>query len=140
MADADVDGSHIKTLLLTFFFRFMPELIDAGYLYVAQPPLYRVPFKGKVHYFKNDEELNAFRAEQQNGSKIEPQRFKGLGEMDAEQLWETTLDPEQRTLLRVTMEDAALAEEIFSTLMGEDVEARKTFIQRNAKDIRFLDI
>ncbi|HJR45240.1 MAG TPA: DNA topoisomerase (ATP-hydrolyzing) subunit B [Actinomycetota bacterium] len=140
MADADVDGSHIKTLLLTFFFRFMPELIDAGYLYVAQPPLYRVPFKGKVHYFKNDEELNAFRAEQQNGSKIEPQRFKGLGEMDAEQLWETTLDPEARTLLRVTMEDAALAEEIFSTLMGEDVDARKTFIQRNAKDIRFLDI
>ena len=140
MADADVDGSHIKTLLLTFFFRFMPELIDAGYLFVAQPPLYRVPFKGKVHYFKNDEELNAFRAEQQNGSKIEPQRFKGLGEMDAEQLWETTLDPEARTLLRVTMEDAALAEEIFSTLMGEDVDARKTFIQRNAKDIRFLDI
>ena len=140
MADADVDGSHIKTLLLTFFFRFMPELIDAGYLYVAQPPLYRVPFKGKVHYFKNDAELDAFRAEQQNGAKIEPQRFKGLGEMDAEQLWETTLDPQQRTLLRVTMEDAALAEEIFSTLMGEDVEARKTFIQRNAKDIRFLDI
>ncbi|MDP9067703.1 MAG: DNA topoisomerase (ATP-hydrolyzing) subunit B [Actinomycetota bacterium] len=140
MADADVDGSHIKTLLLTFFFRFMPELIDAGYLFVAQPPLYRVPFKGKVHYFKNDAELEAFRAEQQNGSKIVPQRFKGLGEMDAEQLWETTLDPEQRTLLRVTMEDAALAEEIFSTLMGEDVDARKTFIQRNAKDIRFLDI
>ena len=140
MADADVDGSHIKTLLLTFFFRFMPELIDAGYLFVAQPPLYRVPFKGKVHYFKNDEELNAFRAEQQNGSRIEPQRFKGLGEMDAEQLWETTLDPDTRTLLRVTMEDAALAEEIFSTLMGEDVDARKTFIQRNAKDIRFLDI
>ena len=140
MADADVDGSHIKTLLLTFFFRFMPELIDAGYLYVAQPPLYRVPFKGKVHYFKNDEELNAFRAAQGNGSRIEPQRFKGLGEMDAEQLWETTLDPAARTLLRVTMEDAALAEEIFSTLMGEDVDARKTFIQRNAKDIRFLDI
>ncbi|MFP5351746.1 MAG: DNA topoisomerase (ATP-hydrolyzing) subunit B [Actinomycetota bacterium] len=140
MADADVDGSHIKTLLLTFFFRFMPELIDAGYLYVAQPPLYRLPFKGKVHYFKNDAELDAFRAEQQNGAKIEPQRFKGLGEMDAEQLWETTLDPSSRTLLRVTMEDAALAEEIFSTLMGEDVEARKTFIQRNAKDIRFLDI
>ena len=140
MADADVDGSHIKTLLLTFFFRFMPELIDAGYLYVAQPPLYRLPFKGKVYYFKNDAELDAFRAEQQNGSKIEPQRFKGLGEMDADQLWETTLDPTQRTLLRVTMEDAALAEEIFSTLMGEDVDARKTFIQRNAKDIRFLDI
>jgi DNA gyrase subunit B len=139
MADADEDGSHIKTLLLTFFFRYMPELIDAGYVYVAQPPLYRVPYKGKVFYFKNDEQLDAFRHEQ-NGARVEPQRFKGLGEMNAEQLWETTLDPEKRTLLRVTMEDAALAEEIFSTLMGEDVEARKTFIQRNAKDVRFLDI
>jgi DNA gyrase subunit B len=139
MADADEDGSHIKTLLLTFFFRYMPELIDAGYVYVAQPPLYRLPYKGKVFYFKNDEQLDAFRQEQ-NGARVEPQRFKGLGEMNAEQLWETTLDPEQRTLLRVSMEDAALAEEIFSTLMGEDVEARKTFIQRNAKDVRFLDI
>ncbi len=139
MADADVDGSHIKTLLLTFFFRYMPELIDAGFVYVAQPPLYRVPYKGKIHHFKNDEELEAFRAEQ-DGARIEPQRFKGLGEMNAEQLWETTLDPERRTLMRVTMEDAALAEEIFATLMGEDVEARKTFIQRNAKDVRFLDI
>jgi DNA gyrase subunit B len=117
----------------------MPELIDAGYVYVAQPPLYRVPYKGKVFYFKNDEQLDAFRQEQ-NGARVEPQRFKGLGEMNAEQLWETTLDPDHRTLLRVTMEDAALAEEIFSTLMGEDVEARKTFIQRNAKDVRFLDI
>jgi DNA gyrase subunit B len=139
MADADVDGSHIKTLLLTFFFRYMPELIDAGYVFVAQPPLYRVPYKGKVHYFKNDGELESFRAEN-NGARIEPQRFKGLGEMDAEQLWETTLNPENRTLLRVTMEDAALAEEIFTTLMGEDVESRKSFIQKNAKDIRFLDI
>ena len=139
MADADVDGSHIKALLLTFFFRYMPDLIDAGYVYVAQPPLYRVPYKGKVHHFRNDEELDAFRAEN-NGARIEPQRFKGLGEMNADQLWETTLDPDRRTLLRVTMEDAALAEEIFSTLMGEDVEARKNFIQRNAKDVRFLDI
>ena len=139
MADADVDGSHIKTLLLTFFFRYMPDLIDAGYVYVAQPPLYRVPYKGKVHHFRNDEELEAFRAEN-NGARIEPQRFKGLGEMNSDQLWETTLDPDNRTLLRVTMEDAALAEEIFSTLMGEDVESRKNFIQRNAKDVRFLDI
>ena len=139
MADADVDGSHIKTLLLTFFFRFTPGLIDAGYVYVAQPPLYRVTYKGAVHHFKNDEQLNAFRAAN-NGARIEPQRFKGLGEMNAEQLWETTLDPEHRTLLRVTMEDALGAAEIFDTLMGEDVEKRKTFIQRNAKDIRFLDI
>jgi DNA gyrase subunit B len=139
MADADVDGSHIKTLLLTFFFRYMPELIDAGYVYVAQPPLYRVKHKGKVHYFLNDEALETYRAEQ-NGAKVEASRFKGLSEMDPGELWDTTLDPERRVLLRVTMEDAALAEEIFSTLMGEDVEARKTFIQRNAKDIRFLDI
>ena len=139
MADADVDGSHIKTLLLTFFFRYMPDLIDAGYVYVARPPLYRVPYKGKVHHFRNDQELEDFRA-QNNGARVEPQRFKGLGEMNADQLWETTLDPDKRTLLRVTMEDAALAEEIFSTLMGEDVESRKNFIQRNAKDVRFLDI
>jgi DNA gyrase subunit B len=139
MADADVDGSHIKTLLLTFFFRFMPEIIDAGYLYVAQPPLFRVSFKNDVLYFKNDNHLSAWQAERPD-AKIKPQRFKGLGEMDTNDLWETTLNPEARTLLRVTMEDAALAEEIFSTLMGEDVESRKSFIQRNAKDIRFLDI
>ena len=139
MADADVDGSHIKTLLLTFFFRYMPQLIDAGYIYVAQPPLYRLTYKGKVHYFRNEAELDVFRAEN-NGGRIEPQRFKGLGEMNAEELWETTLNPENRTLLRVTMEDATIAEQLFSTLMGEDVEARKQFIQRNAKDIRFLDI
>ena len=139
MADADVDGSHIKTLFLTFIFRYMPQLIEHGYIYVAQPPLYRLPYKGKVHYFKNDDELEAFRAEN-NGARIEPQRFKGLGEMNADQLWETTLDPENRRLLQVSMDDAALADDIFSTLMGEDVEKRKEFIQRNAKDIRFLDI
>jgi DNA gyrase subunit B len=139
MADADEDGSHIKTLLLTFFFRYMPDLIDAGFVFVAQPPLYRVPHKGQVHYFKNEDQLAAFMG-RANGAKIEPQRFKGLGEMNAEQLWDTTLDPSTRTLLRVTMEDAALAEEIFTMLMGEDVEARKGFIQRNAKDVRFLDI
>jgi DNA gyrase subunit B len=139
LADADVDGSHIKTLLLTFFYRYMRELIDAGYVYVARPPLYRVPYKGKVHYFRNDEELETFRREN-NGAKIEPARFKGLGEMNPSELWETTLDPSNRRLMRVTMEDAALAEHIFSTLMGEDVESRKQFIQRNAKDVRFLDI
>ena len=139
MADADVDGSHIKTLLLTFFFRYMPSLIDAGYVYVAAPPLYRVPYKGKVHYFRNEAELDAFKAANPT-AKIEASRFKGLGEMNPSELWDTTLDPERRMLLRVTMDDAALAEEIFSTLMGEDVESRRNFIQRNAKDVRFLDI
>ena len=139
MADADVDGSHIKTLLLTFFFRYMRGLIDAGYVYVAQPPLYRLVYKNNVYHFKNDAQLEEFRVAN-DGKRIEPQRFKGLGEMNAEHLWETTLDPERRTLLRVTMEDAAVADEIFSMLMGENVEARKSFIQNNARDIRFLDI
>jgi DNA gyrase subunit B len=139
MADADVDGSHIKTLLLTFFFRYMPELIEAGYVFVAAPPLYRVPYKGKVHYFRNDADLDAFR-ESQSASKLEASRFKGLGEMNPSELWDTTLDPDKRVLLRVTMEDAALADNIFTVLMGDDVESRKNFIQRNAKDVRFLDI
>jgi DNA gyrase subunit B len=139
MADADVDGAHIKVLLLTLLFRHMKQLIDAGYVFVAQPPLYRVKFKGKIHYFMNDEELDAFKASQ-NGAKIEASRFKGLGEMDPDELWDTTLDPAKRTLLRVTMEDAALAEDILTKLMGDDVEERKGFIQRNAKDVRFLDI
>ena len=139
MADADVDGSHIKTLLLTFLFRYMPDLIEHGFVYVAAPPLYRVPYKGKVHYFRNEAELDTFKAANPAG-KIEASRFKGLGEMNPSELWETTLDPDNRVLLKVTMEDAALTDEIFSTLMGEDVEARKGFIQRNAKDVRFLDI
>ncbi|HEX2057348.1 MAG TPA: DNA topoisomerase (ATP-hydrolyzing) subunit B [Actinomycetota bacterium] len=139
MADADVDGAHIKTLLLTFFFRHMRPLIEEGYVYVAQPPLYRVPYKGKVHYFRNDEELDAFKAAN-NGSKIEASRFKGLGEMNPSELWETTLDPERRTLLRVTLEESSLAADMFSRLMGDYVEARKEFIQKNSKDIRFLDI
>ena len=139
MADADVDGAHIKVLLLTLLFRHMRQLIDAGYVYVAQPPLYRVKFKGKIHYFMDDEELDAYK-ESQNGAKIEASRFKGFGEMDPDELWDTTLDPAKRTLLRVTMEDAALAEDILTKLMGDDVEERKGFIQRNAKDVRFLDI
>jgi DNA gyrase subunit B len=138
MADADEDGSHIKTLLLTFFFRYMPGLVDAGYVYVAQPPLYRVKHKGKILYFLNDAELESYRSAT-NGT-LQASRFKGLSEMDPSELWDTTLDPQRRTLLRVTMEDAALAEVIFSTLMGEDVEARKGFIQRNSKYVRFLDI
>jgi DNA gyrase subunit B len=139
MADADVDGAHIKTLLLTLFFRHMQGLIEAGYVYVAQPPLYRVKHKGKVRYFMNDDALDAYKAEN-NGARIEASRFKGLGEMNPSELWDTTLDPEGRTLLRVTMEDASAVAMLFEQLMGDDVESRKSFIQRNATDVRFLDI
>ncbi len=138
MADADVDGSHIRTLLLTFFFRYMPELIETGHIYLAQPPLYRVQ-KGKKH-------LDAFTEEERDmyieelGGNVDIQRYKGLGEMDPEQLWETTLDPEHRTLLQVTMSDAQLADETFTMLMGEEVEPRRKFIEENAVFATDLDI
>jgi len=137
LTDADVDGSHIRTLLLTLLFRHMRGLIDAGYVYIAQPPLYRVKVGSKVHYLKDDEALDEFREEH---PKVNPTRFKGLGEMNPDELWETTMNPETRTLVRVEMEDAARAEETFSTLMGDDVARRKAFIQQNAKDVRFLDV
>jgi DNA gyrase subunit B len=137
LADADVDGAHIRTLLLTLLFRHMRPLIDFGYVYVAQPPLYRVKVGSKIHYLKDDAELATFRKEH---PKVKPTRFKGLGEMNARELWDTTMNPETRTLLRVEMEDAVLAEEVFETLMGDDVASRKSFIQQNANDVRFLDI
>ena len=141
MADADVDGAHIRTLLLTFFFRHMQPLIDAGYVYIAQPPLYMVKTDGKTHYFFSEKEWDDFRKQDGNeNKKLEPQRFKGLGEMDAEQLWETTMNPEARTLLRVDIEDAAAADRLFSILMGTDVQERKDFIQQNAKDVENLDV
>lgn len=137
LADADVDGAHIRTLLLTLLFRHLRPLIETGFVYVAQPPLYRVKVGSKVHYLKDDPALIAFQAEH---PKVKPTRFKGLGEMNARELWDTTMNPETRTLLRVEMEDAARAEEVFETLMGDDVSSRKTFIQQNADDVRFLDI
>ena len=146
MADADVDGQHITTLLLTLLFRFMRPLIEAGYVYLAQPPLYRIKWSNAPHDYvfsdaERDEALARGQAKNQRLPKENGiQRYKGLGEMDYTELWETTMDPQRRTLLQVKMEDAAAADQIFSVLMGEDVEARRDFIQQNAKDIRFLDI
>ena len=138
MADADVDGSHIRTLLLTFFFRYMPQLIETGHIYLAQPPLYRVS-KGKQHFDAFTDEEKAEYIERLGGG-ADVQRYKGLGEMNPEQLWETTLDPETRTMLRVTMADAALADETFTILMGEEVEPRRKFIEDNAIYATDLDI
>ena len=138
MADADVDGAHIRTLLLTFFFRYMKDLITEGYIYIAQPPLFKVS-KGKRHeYAFSDEQRDAFLEEM--GANCDVQRYKGLGEMDPEQLWETTMDPATRTMLRVTLEDAMEADETFSILMGDKVEPRREFIEKNAKYVENLDI
>jgi DNA gyrase subunit B len=147
MADADVDGQHIRTLLLTLLFRFMRPLIEGGYVYLAQPPLYKIKWGGKepVQYAFSDKERDGFiKIGTESGKRLPKedgiQRFKGLGEMPAKELWDTTMDPNNRVLIRVTLEDAAAADDLFSVLMGEDVEQRRQFIQRNAKDVRFLDI
>ena len=141
MADADVDGCHIRTLLLTFFFRFMRPLIENGNVYIAQPPLFRVTKGKKHHYAFSDEQRDRFIADlTANGGKVEVQRYKGLGEMDPEQLWETTMDPETRTMIQVTMEDAMKADEIVSILMGDKVQPRREFIEANAKYAENLDV
>jgi DNA gyrase subunit B len=149
MADADVDGQHITTLLLTLLFRFMKPLIDAGHVYLAQPPLYKIKWEGRgvePGYAYSDRERDAVIEVGIAAGRKDPrprdgvQRFKGLGEMNANELWDTTMDPAHRVLRQITLDDAAQADELFSVLMGEDVEARRAFIQRNAKDVRFLDI
>ncbi|GAB4505444.1 MAG: DNA topoisomerase (ATP-hydrolyzing) subunit B [Anaerolineales bacterium] len=139
MTDADVDGSHIRTLLLTFFFRYMPELIENGHLFIAQPPLYRIAYKNQVKYAYTETEKDKI-VKEMGGEKVTLQRYKGLGEMNPEQLWETTMNPENRTLLMVTVEDAAEADRTFDMLMGNAVDPRRRFIQTHARSVRNLDI
>jgi DNA gyrase subunit B len=141
MTDADVDGAHIRTLLLTFFYRYMKELIDDGHVYIAQPPLYKVSKSKKEYYAYTDAELeNVLKEIGGKDNSTDIQRYKGLGEMNASQLWDTTMNPEDRILLKVNVEDAMAADEIFTILMGEKVEPRKEFIQQNAKKVVNLDI
>jgi DNA gyrase subunit B len=148
MADADVDGQHISTLLLTLLFRFMKPLIDGGHVYLAQPPLYKIKWSNSADELAySDAERDVLLAAGATDGKRLPkevgqqiQRYKGLGEMNDSELWDTTMDPANRILRQVTLEDAAMADEMFTILMGEDVEQRRSFIQRNAKDVRFLDI
>jgi DNA gyrase subunit B len=141
MTDADVDGSHIRTLLLTFFFRYMLPLIENGHLYIAQPPLYRVAFKNQIRYaYSENDRERVLKEIGQPFEKISLQRYKGLGEMNPQQLWETTMDPGTRTLLLVTVEDAAEVDRTFDMLMGSAVPPRRRFIQTHARDVRNLDI
>ena len=139
MTDADVDGAHIRTLLLTFFYRYMQDLLEKGHVYIAQPPLYKIS-KGRAEYYAySDKELDKI-LEEMGRSNYTIQRYKGLGEMNPEQLWETTMDPEKRILLKVNIEDGLAADEIFTTLMGDKVKPRREFIQDNAKLVKNLDI
>ena len=139
MTDADVDGSHIRILMLTFFFRFMRPLIENGHVYIAMPPLYKVSKGKEEQYVYNDEELNRL-LETWGKKNVDIQRYKGLGEMNSEQLWQTTMNPEHRTLMQVKLEDAVEAEEIFNVLMGESPELRRQFIEQNATLVKELDI
>jgi DNA gyrase subunit B len=145
MTDADVDGAHIRTLLLTFFYRQMPGLLDKGFLYIAQPPLYRVWHGKDSHYAYSEDERDRFidqliKEKKVNREKVDIQRYKGLGEMNPEQLWETTMNPANRTMLQVQVDDAMDADEVFDTLMGDAVPPRKKFIQTHAKNVKNLDV
>jgi DNA gyrase subunit B len=137
MTDADVDGSHIRTLLLTFFYRYMKPLVEAGYVFIAQPPLYQVKKGKQVNYAYSDEQLNEL---VKSLTKPAIQRYKGLGEMNPEQLWDTTMDPEKRTMKKITLEDAVEADRIFTILMGDQVEPRREFIETHAKYVKNLDV
>jgi DNA gyrase subunit B len=139
MTDADVDGEHIRTLLLTFFFRYMRDLVEEGYLYIAQPPLYKLKKGSRVEYVYS-EQARINMVNEMGGVSVGIQRYKGLGEMNADQLWDTTMDPENRLTVRVTVEDAVEADELFTILMGEKVEPRRDFIENHAKDVENLDI
>ena len=139
MTDADVDGAHIRTLLLTFFFRFMRPLVEAGYIYIAQPPLYRVKQGRKEEYCYTDDQLQEILGSLSQTPKPVITRYKGLGEMDATQLWDTTMDPDQRTLLQVELEDTITADETFQQLMGDDVQPRRAFIEANAQYVKNID-
>ena len=140
MTDADVDGAHIRTLYLTFLYRQMPEIIENGYVYAAQPPLYRIRYKGETYDAMTEQEREEIVEEVCDGSPDQVQRFKGLGEMNPEQLWETTMNPETRILKRITVEDAAAADKMFSVLMGDAVAPRKQFIKEHADDAEWVDI
>ncbi|PZD96636.1 DNA topoisomerase (ATP-hydrolyzing) subunit B [Paenibacillus sambharensis] len=140
MTDADVDGAHIRTLLLTFFYRYMRQIVEAGYIYIAQPPLFKIERNKTIRYAQSEKERDQIIAEFGEGAKVNVQRYKGLGEMNAGQLWETTMDPESRTMLQVTIEDAMIADTIFDTLMGDNVEPRRDFIQEHAKYVTNLDV
>src|SRR5699024_1750920 len=140
MTDADVDGAHIRTLLLTFFYRYMRPLIEHGYVYIAQPPLYQVKQGKKLHYVYNDEALDLFLPDLPASPKPDIQRYKGLGEMNDDQLWETTMTPESRTLLQVELKDAIDADEVFNILMGDNVKPRRDFIEENAEKVQNLDV
>ena len=141
LADADVDGSHIRTLLLTFFYRYMTELLAKGHVYLAMPPLYKITYDKQIHYAYDDSEKDKVLAGSgKDPEKIAIQRYKGLGEMNPDQLWETTMDPARRNITRITMEDAVQAEDIFTTLMGEQVEPRRQFIEENALYVSNLDV
>jgi len=142
MTDADVDGAHIRTLLLTFFYRYLPQLVEEGHVYIAQPPLYKVTVGRKEFYAYDEDEREILikRNKKESNAKIDIQRYKGLGEMNPEQLWSTTMNPETRTLVKIAIEDASQADKTFSTLMGGDVEPRRMFIQKNAKYVRNLDV